>query len=82
MSDTTKPKAAKIEKKKALKPAQIKELYSIPPSSLHYYCTKLPEGRRLPSFMLPGRGTRCDTRLVYVHELEIWLEKFRQSAAA
>lgn len=63
---------------RALKPAQIRALYGIPPSTLHFYCAKLnPPSERLPSFMLPGRGGKKDTRLIYVHELEAWLERHR-----
>lgn len=83
MSQPAKKKLPAVPAPKALKPAQIAARYNIPPSSLHFYCTKLPEGERLPSFLLPGRTGKKDTRLVYVHELEAWLEKHRaQSAAA
>ena len=75
-----KPAAAK---RRAMKPAMINVEYSIPPSSLHYYCTKLmPAGDRLPSFMLPGRGKKPATRLVYEDELKSWLEKYRVKHAA
>lgn len=81
MKARTKPKP--VPAKRALKPSQIEALYSIPPSTLHFYCTKLePATDRLPSFMLPGRGKRRDTRLVYVHELEAWLEKHRSRTTA
>ena len=64
--------------RRALSPKMIHEQYSIPPSTLHRYCTELePVTDRLPSFMLPGRGTRRDTRRVYEDELQAWLEKFR-----
>jgi hypothetical protein len=74
--------APKVAPRRALKPRQIREQYAIPPSSLHFYCTLLPEKERLPSFLLPGRnGTRC-TRLVYEDELQAWLEKHRAKPAA
>jgi hypothetical protein len=67
----------------ALKPRQIRERYNIPPSSLHFYCTKLePAVDRLPSFLLPGRTGKKDTRLVYEHELLTWLEKYRVKHSA
>lgn len=68
--------------RRALTPAMIKAQYAIPPSSLHFYCTKLPEKERLPSFMLPGRTGKKDTRKVYEDELQLWLEKHRAKSAA
>lgn len=77
-------KAKKQAKLLALKPSQICEAYSIPPSSLHFYCEKMePAADRLPSYLLPGRNGRKCTRLVRVADLETWLEKHlrRHSAA-
>jgi hypothetical protein len=68
--------------RRALTPRQIKEQYAIPPSSLHFYCTGLPAKERLPSFMLPGRTGKKDTRKVYEDELQQWLEKHRASKSA
>ena len=75
-------RAKRVVTREALKPAMIEAQFSIPPSSLHFYCTGLPETDRLPSFMLPGRTGKRDTRLVYVDDLKKWLEKYRATNAA
>jgi hypothetical protein len=68
---------------RALRPAQIAKLYGIPVSTVHYYCTALPESERLPSCQLPCRKSptattaRKGSRLVLVADLEAWLARWR-----
>jgi hypothetical protein len=62
-------------KARVLRPRQIRELYGIPQSSLHFFCTGLPEGERLPSIKLPGRRGTKGCRLVRVEDLEAWLAR-------
>ena len=76
-SEKKKLKAAKSESPRYLRPRQIRELYGIPQSTLHFYCTGLPENQRLASVKLPGRRGTKGCRLVHVDELEGWLERHR-----
>lgn len=71
-------------KRRAIQPKVVFAEYGIPPSTLHFYCEKLPVKDRLPSIKLPGkRGTAGKgKRLVFVHELEAWLLKWRAKPAA
>lgn len=78
MSQTTEPKT----KARTLRPRQIRELYGIPQSTLHFYCTGLPEAERLPSVKLPGRRGTKGCRLVRVDELEAWISRFQQREPA
>lgn len=70
----------KAEPIRGLRPAAIKERFGIAPSTLHFFCTQLPEGERLPSLLLPSRGRKRakGVRIVYEHELLSWLERHRQ----
>jgi hypothetical protein len=65
---------------RGLRPKEIKARFGIPPSTLHFFCTELPEAERLPSLLLPSRGRtrRNGVRIIYEHELLHWLEKHRQ----
>lgn len=78
----SKPAFKFVPGRRALTPKQIRDQYSIPPSSLHFYCNGLPEKERLPSFMLPGRTGKKDTRKVYEDELQKWLETHRAKKSA
>lgn len=69
-------------KPKALRPRQIRDLYGIPQSTLHFYCTQLPEAERLPSIKLPGRRGTKGVRLVKIADLEAWLARFEVRAVA
>lgn len=71
-----------VPAKRALRPRDIAEQFGIPPSTLHFYCERLPAERRLPSLKLPGRGGRKGKRLVFEDELLAWLEKHRASTTA
>lgn len=64
-------------KAKALRPKQIRDIYGIPQSTLHFLCTGLPEAERLPSIKLPGRRGTKGCRLVMTADLEAWLAKHR-----
>jgi hypothetical protein len=56
-----------------LTPRQIWELFGIPMSTLHDYCTQ--ENDPLPSILIKGRGGKRGKRLIPVAPFYAWLAR-------
>lgn len=74
--------ARDLEAAVTLRPRDVFELYGIPTSTLHDYCTDPDESRRLPSYFIPGRKGKLGTRYLRREELNAWLERHRVKVPA
>lgn len=62
-----------LERAETLRPADVFAKYGFPDSTLNDWCTKLPEGDRLPSIKIGAWRRRKGVRLIYRTVLDAWI---------
>lgn len=74
--------ARDLSRAEYLRPRDVFELYGIPSGTLCTLCTNPDQSKRIPSSLIPGRKGNRGLRLIRRADMEAWIAKHREVAAA